>query len=316
MRRYLTTLSLAVVALSAGVATAYAIAIALPPPGPQRMGNADALIVGRVVGLEPQDMEVEQFPGGGKTKFRVAVVKVNEIIRGPKDAKQVRVAFYPPPENNPNNPGGVPIRIRPGFRGNVALELGQDGLFILNKHHKENFYLPPQPFNFVSSQQEDNFKKEVESAKKAAKILENPMASLKSKDGEERMQALSIIITKYRNPGPAAGYKFERIAAEESKVVLNALLEGNWVAQPQRFGQNLDAWNLFNQLGLDQDKESGWKLRQNVQNITVLHDAAKAWLKENADKYRIQRMIPTDKPNQPGTIPGTGVIRPGGIQIL
>ena len=207
MRRYLTTLSLAVLALAAGAASVYALAIAMPPPGPQRMGNADALIVGRVVGVEPQDVEVEPFPGNtGKQKYRIAVVKVNEVIRGAKDMKQIRVAFYPPPENNVDPGGG--IRIRPGFRGrNITLEVGQDGLFILNKHHKENFYLPPQFGNFVSSEQEDNFKKEVEFAKKAAKILDNPMASLKSKDADERMQALSIVINKYRNPGPAVGYK-------------------------------------------------------------------------------------------------------------
>src|ERR1043165_6194554 len=134
MRRSLTTLSLAILALSAGAASVYALAIAMPVPGAQRMGNADALVLGRVVGLEPQDVEVEPFPGNpGKQKFRIVVVKVNDVIRGPKDMKQIRVAFYPPPENNPNvNPGGG-IRIRPGLRrGNVTLEVGQDGLFILN----------------------------------------------------------------------------------------------------------------------------------------------------------------------------------------
>ena len=188
MRRYLTTFSLAALVVMAGVLPARALMIALPPPGPQRMGNADALIVGRVVGVEPQDVEVELFPGNpGKQKFRIAVVKVNEVIRGAKDMKQIRVAFYPPPENNGGDQPGRPIRIRPGFRGNMTLEVGQDGLFILNKHHKENFYLPPQFGNFVSSQQEDAFKKDVEFAKKAAKILDNPMDSLKSKDAEERM---------------------------------------------------------------------------------------------------------------------------------
>ena len=312
MRRNLTALVLAILALSASVCSAYALAIALPPPGPQRMGNADTLVVGRVVGIEPEDKEVEHFPGaGGKTKFRIAVVKVNEMIRGPKDAKMIRVAFFPPPVNDPNNP--VIIRPRPGLgRGNMNFEVGNDGLFILNKHHKEDFYLPPQMFNFVSSQQEDNFKKEVEGAKRAAKIMDDPMASLKSKKSEERMDAASMLITKYRNPGPAAGYKFERIPAAESKLILNALLEGPWNPQ-QRFGQ-IDSWNLFNQLGLEQDKESGWKFPQNVQNISQFHDAAKAWLKDNADKYRIQRMVPTDKPNNPQGRPG--VITPDGpVQI-
>src|SRR5262249_56947741 len=56
-----------------------------PPPGPARMAQADVILTGRVVGIEPQDVQVEPFLGAKeKIKLRVAVVKVNDKIRGLK----------------------------------------------------------------------------------------------------------------------------------------------------------------------------------------------------------------------------------------
>ena len=124
-RRYLILAAAALVVTAALVFpyAAYALVIA-PPAGPQRVINADAVVVGKVVGIEPQDVMVMNVT------YRVAVVKVDDAIRGAKDAKQVRVAFIPPPANPPK-------LIRPGFRG-VQLAVGNTGMFILKKHEKED----------------------------------------------------------------------------------------------------------------------------------------------------------------------------------
>src|SRR5262249_23234132 len=90
------------------------VAIARPAPG--RAAQADAVVVGRVIALEPKEVEVTG-PGGAKVTYRVAVVNVTETVAGVKE-KSVRVAFVPPPMG-PGGPAIAPaIRpIRPGFRG-------------------------------------------------------------------------------------------------------------------------------------------------------------------------------------------------------
>src|SRR5947209_2877530 len=100
---------------------ARALVVAPPPSGPQRVARAEAIVVGRVVALEDKDVEVQ------KVAYRIAVVKVTEVIKGGKD-QMVRVGFIPPANINA---GGGPV-IRPGFRGNIQLQVGQDGLFYLS----------------------------------------------------------------------------------------------------------------------------------------------------------------------------------------
>src|SRR5215469_14637216 len=94
------------------ISTARAMVI-MPQPGPTRVVNADAIVVGKVVALEPQDVTVD------KVNYRIAVVKVDQALRGAKDAKTVRIGFLPPPMGG-IRPGGP---IRPGFRPGVQLQV-------------------------------------------------------------------------------------------------------------------------------------------------------------------------------------------------
>ena len=49
-----------------------------PPPGPQRLGPLDAVVVGRVVAFEDQDIEASPYPKAEKITYRVAVVTVTQ----------------------------------------------------------------------------------------------------------------------------------------------------------------------------------------------------------------------------------------------
>src|SRR5438270_505326 len=116
------------VGLAASTYHSQALALVIaPPPGPSRVVNSDMVIVGKVEGIEPQDVMV------ANVSYRIAIVKVTDAIRGAKDVKTVRVGFMPPPLN------AKPPLIRPGFRG-VQLQAGQEGLFLLTKHPQEKFY--------------------------------------------------------------------------------------------------------------------------------------------------------------------------------
>ena len=56
------------------------------PPGLERFVHADVVIVGKVVGIEPMDVETTMTPGSEyKFRFRVAIVKVSETLVGDKN---------------------------------------------------------------------------------------------------------------------------------------------------------------------------------------------------------------------------------------
>src|SRR5438874_1646650 len=71
------------IALSA-VATAKALMIA-PPPGPQRVAMADAVVVGKVTSIEAKTVMATRFPGDKeKGEYTIAVVKIEETLAGAK----------------------------------------------------------------------------------------------------------------------------------------------------------------------------------------------------------------------------------------
>ncbi|MBI3692435.1 MAG: hypothetical protein HY239_17705, partial [Mycolicibacterium aromaticivorans] len=64
----------------------------------------------------------------------------------------------------------------------MQLTVGQDGMFAVNKHFKENFYLSPSFQNCVTRENNPNFDNEVKTAKSLAKVMGNPVAALKAED--------------------------------------------------------------------------------------------------------------------------------------
>src|SRR5687768_1484656 len=46
------------------------------------LGKADAIVVGRVVAIEPMDVDASPAPGQPNAKYRIAVVQVTESIHG------------------------------------------------------------------------------------------------------------------------------------------------------------------------------------------------------------------------------------------
>ncbi len=355
MRQWLLSVALLFGLCTVLVQTTDAKALAVmvqPMQGPQRLTQADAVVVGRVVGFEPMDVQAEPMPGQPKQALRIAVVQVSEALVGvKKDVKMIRVAFIAPPmPGDPNQPGvignaGGPInQIQLGGRfinrrgyigGNMMnLDIGMDGLFILGKHAKENFYLAPMHGMFVSSQQ-PNFAVEVAQTKGMAKLLENPLAGLKSTDAQERYLAAALLVTKYRMPSNpnGMGYRTEKIDAEESKLILKALGEGTWNLAQQTQAMP-HPFEVFNQLGVNQSH--GYTPPMQIRDQNDLAKAMQTWLRDNSEKFRIEKLVPVagGQPGQPGIgQPGIdlplvqpGVVRPrirpavmpikGNVQLL
>src|ERR1041385_1635359 len=91
--------------------TAHAGVLIPPPPGAARIANADAVLVGKVTSIEPQDVMV------GTAKYRIAVVQIDDAIKGTKEGvKSVRIGFIPIEKPNPKVfvTGGRPVQLQAG----------------------------------------------------------------------------------------------------------------------------------------------------------------------------------------------------------
>ncbi len=274
MKRSPIYLTAALTCLSLYASAAQGGVIAMPPPGPARVANADAVIVGKVESIEPADIKV------GNTNYRIAVVKISDGLRGIKGEKSLRVGFIP--VEKPANP-----MIRVSGARPVQLTAGQEGLFILKKQEKETFYTIGGVIGYyINSENNPSFEKEVQLVKTVTKVMENPLASLKAKDADERLLAAAILIEKHRAFRPNS--KQEPIDAQESKLIMQALADADWKTQSNFTSLRPAPNQLFQRLGVTRkdgfDPVLGTGYQAGVQ----------AWLRDNAEKYRIQRYVAGD----------------------
>jgi hypothetical protein len=266
---------LAAAALLAGSASAKMIA---PAPIPQRVALSDAVVVGKVTGFADKSVSAAPFPGSpDKVEYQVATVQVADAILGAKGMKEIKVGFIPPPA------GGGPGR--PGRRFGPNLLVDQEACLFLAKHADADFYVL-QNYYDVADKKDGNFDKDVEEAKRCAKLIADPAAGLKAKEAEDRFLTAAMLVVRYKTPRPSAAEpKTEDVPAEESKQVLLALADADWA--PKNTGRfELTPVMVFYRLGVTE--KDGWKPPQDGKEIEA---AAKKWLKDNADKYRVQKFV-------------------------
>ncbi|HZZ80942.1 MAG TPA: hypothetical protein VFE62_20740 [Gemmataceae bacterium] len=281
MHKKIAVVVLAVACLAIPVGMAQALRVAVMP-GPTRVANADAVFVGKVIEIEPIDVDAKPYAGAKETvKYRIAVVKINEAIHGLKDEKTIRVGFIPFVQPKPGGP------IIGGIRGrNPELQAGQEGLFMIKKHPEGKFYLAPDFGNFTSSQ-DKNLDKEIKSAKQVLAVMKDIKGSLQSKDADTRMMAAAIQVARYRTPKVFPN-KEEPIDAEESKLILNVIANAKWGAF--KFGDP-NPQQLFFQLGINAN--DGFKVPPKINRPEDLQKAVQDWVKSN-ENYRIKRFVPAE----------------------
>ena len=279
MQKKLYALLLVGAALAVPVGFAWALRVA-PPPGPARVTGSDLVFIGKVTEIEPAELDVKQFPGAKNTvKYKIAVIKITDAIRGVKEVKSVRVGFIAPAPRQP----GVPII--GGGRGGPALQVGQEGLFMLKMHASGQFYDAPD-FGYFTPAAQQNFADEVKTARKVVAIINNTKGALESKENEERMIAASLLIGKYRQRQGAGPFREEPIDAAESKLILNALANANW--KVTRYGDP-NPYQLFTQLGVT--AKDGWNQPKKIKSQDDLRNAVQAWIRDKGDSYRIKRWV-------------------------
>ena len=272
--------------LAAGPAAA--VIPAVKPPLAQRVALADAVVTGKVTALEAdlfQAFPPLKIAGAPKIPYRIAVVKVSSVIQGPGDLTELRVGFVPLPTRD----NGV----LPRYRRLALVELtkGQDGCLFLQKHPEESFYVVQAPYHVLDRAREMSYAADLAEIKRCAGLLKDPVAGLKAPKADDRRLTAAILLFRYRTPTTIYTGKptTEPIDGEQSRLILAALLEYDWSETAAQ--SPMAPLNLFLRLGLT--TADGWTPPALPRDWPA---AARKWLADNKDRYRIRRYVPQGMP--------------------
>jgi hypothetical protein len=264
---------------------------------PTAVVKADDIAVGKVTSIEPKTILIPPYPGStAKIEYAIAVVKIEDSLKGPKGLTHVRVAFEvpPPPPPPPMDPPGVFV-IRPAPFVKKTLAVGNEGCFLLRTQGDETFYRFVDPsYNDFLVKGDRDYEKKVTFVKHSLELLSDPDKGLKSKEAADRLLTAYLLLNRFQAAwGPKA--KTEPIDAAQSKLILEAIAGADWT-QPDTQGDEVKPLRVFHFLRLT--AKDGWNAPQQgpMQDVRIylkeVDAAAQKWLKDNSATYRIQQWVP------------------------
>ena len=178
-------------------------------------------------------------------------------------------------------------------------------LFFLTKHPGGNFYVMPAMSPPIEVKGEQG-KKDLEAVERITATIADPMKGLKSEKANVRAETAAILIMKYRTyPEFAAGVDQLPIDAEESRLIVQALADGEWsqkVRPLPNAGGVPSLLQAFYQLGLT-DKD-GWKQpmapppqpgQPPADFAAILKKAYTEWLAGPGKDYRVKKLVARKK---------------------
>lgn len=293
-----------------GMAEAKALRIAAPPKPAMQAVQADVIVLGKVTEIEKETVEATPFKGAPKEQkvaYKIAVLKIEDPMIGARGLTQLRVGFIA--DAAPAAPAGgdqdapriaIARPGRPGF-GPVALTAGMEGVFMLNQHHDGDFYIAVN--NSAPLLKKDGeYAKELVTIKKIAAAIDEPLEALKSKDKADRALAAHTILNRYRGRPINGKVVEENIPAEENKLLIAAIAEMPWAPEGNDYNKpsRSNLWHFLQaeQIGFKQpvfkQPEPGVPVTsQDLSNgfNKQWEEATTAFLKANADKIKIKKMV-------------------------
>ncbi len=246
------------------------------PPIPQRVALADCVIVGQVTSVPEDPVHAFSLPkiaGAPKVPYHMAVVRIESVVIGAKDLRELRVGFIAPPPSS---------RRRPGFQWSV----GQQGCFFLRKHPDEPFWVLQADYDLLDKARDKDYERRLDLVRRCGKLLADVEAGLRAPDAGDRLLTAGMLILRYRTPQHVyrGAPKTEPIDADQSRRILAILAEGKWTEKDLR--DPMGRLPLFFRLGLT--KRDGWKPARSDQEAA---EAAQAWLRANVSTYCIRRYV-------------------------
>jgi hypothetical protein len=288
---FLAAAAVALFIVPAGAAGKRAIRIFSPV---EKVAQSEMVVTGKVASFD-KDAMLPQYAGDpNKVAHKVAVVKIEKGLLGADKLTEVKVAFVAPPKPDPN----VPVRpVRGGFQ-QVNLTEGQQATFFLTKHVGGDYYTITPMLAPIDSKDE-NAKAATEIVAKATAAIADPMKALKAEKADDRFFAATAIVTKYRSfPQDGRETTTEKVPADETKLLLKGLLEGDWSKYD---GNSVNGSQAFQSLGLTE--KDGWVQPVVVNNPgappvdfnAVMKDAFGKWIDGPGKNYQINRVVPKKK---------------------
>jgi hypothetical protein len=271
MRRFLRAggFGLVGLALLATPAVVWGFRIRVVTPIPERVALADVIVIGKVASIGKKPVMVKESGLNREVAYSVAVFEIKETLKGTKGAKKIEVGIL-----GAQQPGQPRI---PSLQ-TTTLTQGQDLCLMLKKHESGKFHVLVGGYDYNLNKKSPNYRNSEALTRRCVKLLANPDKSLKSNVRSDRVLTASMLVYQYRDP---VGSKEDEIDANQSKLIMRALAEGDWT----------DVQPVFFRLG--PTEKDGWKGPQAVRGRTQpLGLAARQWLNANISKYRIKRFVP------------------------
>jgi hypothetical protein len=264
-------------ALAAGDAFAFKVVLEGPA---RRVIAATAVYAGKVVEIAEQGKATDEL------QPCIATVRVSETLLG-KGMREIKIAF----NRRPN----------PGIHDGTQVAKGDEGAFLVHPHPavkdtyvfaeiKEAFAWNRLAF-FKSSKAKPSH--DFNQIKAITALICSPMKGLKSKDADERKYAACVLVQRYA-PGTRGKAKTEPVPAAESKLILETLADPEW-----KNSGPFSAEGAFLSLGLT--AADGWT---RPKGLGEFRQAAREWLKANAGKYKMRRILRDQ--GGPSEEPGAG----------
>jgi hypothetical protein len=201
--------------------------------------SSQVVVVGKVTSVPKDLVEAPSpFPDGVEGaagekvthKYKVAVVTVQTGLSGADGLKEVKVGVPQPKAD----------------KKVVELKAGQQLLFFLTKHPKADLYLLPFYINSIPAPIDvttADGKKALADARRGLAIAADPLKALKSEKAEVRVEAAVLLALKcYASPEYGIEADKVPVDAEESKLILRGLAEGEW----KKIGDNTTTVRLDN----------------------------------------------------------------------
>lgn len=187
-----------------------------PPSLPALVGGSEAVVVGEVVEIEPDRIELDvplfkRRANDGKVKFAVAKFRPTECLLGVPAGDTIRVAFVPE-DQQPNDGLGIPTPV---------LKVGEKRLLYLDRDKGKNLLVANSPFSNGTG--EADAETEAKLTRRICKLLEKPWDSLQAKAEEDRMYTAWALAARYQRPFHTGENKLEEIPARESRAILEGL---------------------------------------------------------------------------------------------
>jgi hypothetical protein len=248
----------------------------IPPPLAQRVAVSDLVVLGNLTAMDAEPVQASpffKFAAAPKMTFRVGTLRVESVVSGNGKAGELRVGYAMPPP---------PAKAPASWKGD------EEGCFFLRKHPEGAFHVILTPWDFLdATKKKEAYEKDVAVVRHCARLLADPGPGLRSKDADERLLAAAVVIFHCRTPRYVykGAPRTESLDAEQSRLVLKILNDGE--LEPAELDEPFTRLTLFFSMNLG--RKDGWVPPRALREVP---GAARKWLEENADTYRIPKYLP------------------------